>query len=233
MELIRYLDTFFWTREQLLAHCAIDAQQLARLQRARMMPGPCYRLRLDIGCQSFFGEHAEQVAADYYARGYASWLGAVAALECEDDARELFFRRYRAQLGRLGAGDLLPRDPAFAGEARLHDEWQGFLDGTYGLCTLSGLPEDIAAKEAAIALIRELSGSGGTLDDAARDLLRRAVDLLDRVVARFAPHEVERSSRRRYVDAMRAAHGFMPPASASPSTGQPCPRSQCPAGQAS
>jgi hypothetical protein len=233
MELIRYLETFFWTREQLLAHCAIDAGRLAQLQRKRMMPEPAYRLRLDLGCQSFFGEHTEQVVADYYARGYASWLGAVSALEQEDDARALFFRRYRAQVARLGEEGLLPRGPAFAGEEHLQNEWQGFLDGTYGLCTVSGLPEDIATKEAATALLRELSGSGEPPDEAARALLRRAVDLLDRSAARFAPHEVERSSRRRYVDAMRAAHGFTPPASASPSTGQPCLRSQCPAGPAS
>jgi hypothetical protein len=233
MELIRYLEAFFWTREQLLAHCAIGAGQLAQLQRKRMMPQPSYRLRLDLGCQSFFGEHAEQVVADYYARGYASWLGVVSALEREDEARTLFFRRYRAQIAQLGEGGLLPRDPTFAGTQHLGNEWQGFLDGTYGLCTVSGLPEDIAAKEAATALIRELSGSGETPDDGARALLRRAVDLLDRSAARFAPHEVERSSRRRYVDTMRVAHGFMPPASASPSTGQPCLRSRCPAGRAS
>jgi hypothetical protein len=233
MELIRYLEANFWTREQLLAHCAIDAEQLVRLQRARMMPQPSYRLRLDLGCQSFFGEHAEQVVADYYARGYASWLGVVCALESEDDARALFCRRYRARLARLGEDGLLPRDAAFAGHARLHDEWQGFLDGTYGLCTVSGLPEDIAAKEAAIALICELSGSGCAPGEAAHARLRRAVDLLDRVVARFGPHEVERSSRRRYVDAIRAAYGFTHPASASPSTNPPCPQSRSPAGPAS
>jgi hypothetical protein len=232
MELIRYLERFFWTREQLLAHCAIDAALLAHLQRARVMPQPSYRLRLDLGCQSFFGDHEEQVAVDYYAKGCASWLGLVSPLKGEAEARELFFQRYRVRLERLRADGVAPSDPAFGGDAQLHDEWKGFLDGTYGLCTVSGLPDDIAAKEAAIAVIRELTGTG-TPDDAARAALRRAVDLLDSVAAPFAPHEAARSSRRRYVDEMRAAYGFMPPASASPSTGQPCLQSRCPAGPAS
>lgn len=62
---------------------------------------------------------------------------------------------------------------------------------------MSGLPEDIAAKELAIALIREADG---------RARLRRCVDLLDSVSSPFAPHEVARSSRHRYVDEMRRVH---------------------------
>lgn len=38
-----------------------------------------------------------------------------------------------------------------------------------------------------------------------RRRLAAAVDLLDRVSAPFAPHEVARSSRQRYVDEVRAA----------------------------
>jgi len=56
-----------------------------------------------------------------------------------------------------------------------------------------------------IARIRDTAGApapGG------RDRLRRAIDLLDSVSSPFAPHEIARSSRRRYVDDMRSAHGL-------------------------
>ncbi|MGZ5199365.1 MAG: DUF6058 family natural product biosynthesis protein [Telluria sp.] len=232
MKLIRYLEHYFLTREQLLAQCAIDAAQLEQLQVGRLTPQPSYRLRLDLGCQSFFGQHEEQLAVDYYPKGYAAWLALAATFSSEEEARGLFFERYRARLAQLRAEGFVPRDPAFGSEDHLHAEWRGFLDGTYGLCTVSGLPEEIAAKEAAIALIRELTGAG-TLDDAARALLRRSVDLLDSAGAPFAPHEVARSSRRRYVDEVRAAYGLTPPASAFPGTGQPCLQSQCQAAPAS
>jgi hypothetical protein len=232
MELIRYLERYFLTREQLLAQCAIDAAQLERMQLARLMPQPSYRLRLDLGCGSFFGEHQERHAVDYYATGYNAWLALASTFPDEEAARDVFSQRYRERLANLSCVDCVPRDPAFASEAHLRAEWNAFLDGTYGLCTVSGLPEDIAAKEAAIALIRELADVIPATGEPPSQL-RQAVDLLDSVTPPFAPHEVARSSRRRYVDEIRARFGIMPPVSAFPSTGQPCPRSRCPAGPAS
>lgn len=231
MELIRYLESRFLTREQLLAHCAPST--LERLQLARVMPMPSYRVRLDLGCASFFGEHAEQLAVDYYATGYVGWLALAQTLGSEEQARTVFFERYRARVKLLATADgLVPADPAFVGDAHLQAEWKGFLDGTYGACTTSGLPEEIAEKEAAVALIRELTANAA-LDEFQRDRLRRAVNLLDRAASPFAPHEAARSSRRRYVDEVRTAYGFTPPASASPSTGQPCLQSRSPADLAS
>jgi hypothetical protein len=209
MELIRYLERHFLTREQLLARCAIDAAQLERLQQARLMPQPSYRLRLDLGCDSFFGPHAEQVAVDYYAKGCPAWLGLAATFSGEEQARTVFFQRYRARLEQFATAGVVPNDPAFASDTQLQAEWSAFLDGTYGLCTVSGLPEDIAAKEAAIAVIREVTEMAAA-GDAWRARLRAAVDLLDSVAAPFAPHEVARSSRRRYVDEVRAAYGVAP-----------------------
>jgi hypothetical protein len=232
MELIRYLEHYFVTREQLLSRSAIDNAQLERLQLARMTPQPSYRLRINLDCSSFFGEHEEQTTVEYYAKAYVGWLALAPTFSDEQEARELFFQRYRARLGELASAGIAPRDPEFASDAHLLQEWNGFLDGTYGLCTTSGLPEDIVAKEASIAFIRELAADS-VVDDEARTLLRLAVDLLDSVAAQFAPHEAPRSSRRRYVDEVRARYGFTPPVSASPSTGQPCLQSQCPAGPAS
>jgi hypothetical protein len=209
MELIRYLERHFLTREQLLARCAINAAQLERLQHARMMPQPSYHLRLDLGCESFFGPHAQQVAADYYAKGYAAWLALATTFDGEEQSRSVFFQRYRGRLEQLAAAGIIPGDTTFADDARLQAEWSAFLDGTYGLCTVSGLPEDIAAKEAAIAVIREVTELAA-LNDAGRARLRAAVDLLDSVAAPFAPHELARSSRRRYVDEVRAAYGVAP-----------------------
>lgn len=198
MELIEYLQTHFFTSEQLWVRCAIDAEQLRSWQDRRMMPQPSYRLNLDISCDSFFGHHREQQRAEFYAKGYVSWVELLRSLGSEDQAFAVFARRYRERLDQLaGSGVTHPND--FTIEQHLTAEWNHFLDGTYGLCTVSGLPEDIAAKEVAIAIIRAADNREG---------LRQAVDLLDAVSSPFAPHEVARSSRRRYVDEMRSAHGL-------------------------
>lgn len=205
MELMHYLNLHFFTTEQLLERCGAGLERLEQLQRRRMMPCPSYRLRLDIGCQSFFGAHVEQAAFDYYPKGCPAWFTQAAALDGEAQARELFLKRYRSRLAELAASGIVPSDPAFANEAHLDKEWQAFLDGIYGACTVSGLPEDIAAKEASVSVIRELI-DGGSVGQRSHGRLRQAVDMLDSVAAPFAPHELARSSRRRYVDEVRAAY---------------------------
>jgi hypothetical protein len=197
MELIDYLRRHFLTREQLLRAAGIAGARLDALQQAGSAPRPAYRLRLRIACDSFFGPHEEEHGVDYHARGAVQWL---AAVQGTNDPFGLFAGRYREALAALP----LATDDALGLDAHLREEWRHFLDGTYGLCTRSGLPEDIAAKEAAVRAIRDLTAS----EPVDVERLRVAVDLLDRASSPFAPHERARSSRRRLVDDVRARYGL-------------------------
>jgi hypothetical protein len=190
MELIDYLHTHFLTRAQLLAACATDGARLDALTAAGTMPAPSYRLHVRIDCASYFGDHAEAHALDWYAKGYVEWLRML--LAGEPDPYALFAARYRAALAAL------PLSGTAATDAHLRCEWQHFIAGTYGLCTRSGLPEDIAAKESAIRVIRALTDDGRPLAAGERERLARARDVLDRASSLFAPHERARSSRARY-----------------------------------
>jgi hypothetical protein len=190
MELIDYLHTHFLTRAQLLAACATDGAHLDAFTAAGTMPAPSYRLQVRIDCASYFGEHTEAHSLDWFAQGYVEWLRML--LEGADDPYALFAARYRAALAALPLSDMEATD------AHLRSEWQHFLAGTYGLCTRSGLPEDIAAKELAIRVIRALTDDGRALDAGERERLAQARDLLDRASSLFAPHERARSSRARY-----------------------------------
>ncbi|CAH0221438.1 hypothetical protein SRABI118_02236 [Massilia sp. Bi118] len=207
MKLIDYLKQHFLTREQLLARTGIDEDRLQEWQALGMMPRPSYRLRLDLACGSFFGQHEESHRIDWYAQGYVAWAGLLAALDGPREAYAVFAQRYRRRLANLAVDKRVTYPQALAADTHIEAEWRHFLDGTYGLCTRSGLPEDIAAKEAAIVLIRALTASGAPqgLKEEERDRLAAAVELLDRASSPFAPHEVKRSSRRRYVDEIRAA----------------------------
>lgn len=200
MNLITYLDTHLLATPRLLAASGRTAEFLSSMQQAGMAPRPSYRLHMAIDCTSFFGEHSETCACDYYAIGTVDWLTEVADLSDGAAAYALFSRRYRARVAQLGAA---PRS-----EDYLRSEWQHFLDGTYGLCTASGLPEAIADKEVAIENINALVENRGeqALTEDERLYLRHWVEVLDRASAPFAPHEVARSSRRRLVDAVRSTY---------------------------
>lgn len=203
MELIDYLNQHFLTRDQLLQASSIDAARLDVLSRSGAMPQPSYRLRVTLGCDSYFGTYMEENAIDYYARGYVEWIGLLETTTAEPFA--VFAQRYRAALAAL---PLRCADPMLNAnlEAHLEQEWRHFRDGTYGLCTRSGLPEDIAAKALSVCVIRESTRPDAPPACLVR--LREAVDLLDRASSPFAPHERLRSSRHRYVDDIRKRYGL-------------------------
>ncbi|ATQ73454.1 hypothetical protein CR152_02185 [Massilia violaceinigra] len=207
MELIRYLSDCFFTEQQLLAVSGIDAEELAALQRRSMMPRASYRLRLDVSCDSFFGQHEEHKEMAYYARGYASWIGLLQSLHGDAAAFRVFAERYRARLTQLKAAGLCTDNPKLGAglDEHLREEWRHFLEGTYGICTKTGLPEEIASKELATLIIRDIIGKPVEQALSTRDriCLTLAVDLLDTASGQFAPHEKERSSRHLLIDEVR------------------------------
>ncbi len=211
MELIRYLNDVFLNEQELLAAGGIDRSELDAMQKRGVMPLPSYTLKLDISCNSFFGFHQAQSDLAYYAKAYPAWIGTVRTMQA-DEAFDLFSRRYVSQLQLLkGAGISTTHEKLNTGlDAHLRNEWQHFLNGTYGLCTKSGLPEDIAIKELAVIVIKDMTGEryDTRLTPTERAKLAEAVNLLDSASAPFAPHELARSSRHRLIDRMRTTYGI-------------------------
>jgi hypothetical protein len=209
MELIHYLNDGFFTRQKLLAASAINLSELEDLQKRGIMPQASYTLKLDVSCNSFFGPHQEQSDVAYYAKEYVAWIGEMRALS-GDEALKIFAQRYKARLQQLQASGITTQHEKLnAGlDAHLISEWKYFLDGVYGLCTKSGLPEDIAAKEVAVVIIKEITEERLDKDLSSAELsrLKIAVDLLDAASTPFAPHEVLRSSRHRLIDQVRSAY---------------------------
>ncbi|WP_281558928.1 DUF6058 family natural product biosynthesis protein [Thalassomonas sp. RHCl1] len=216
--LTEYLNDHFYTRSQLLIRAKLDESSFERLLAKKIMPGASYRMKTTLVLDSFFGEHYQEEERQYYAKGYVGWLQYLLALELEKAEKQDiaaivfadFCSRYQSRLAALAAQGF--HLPVMANKARLDalllSEWQHFLSGTYGLCTRSGLPEDIATKELAITMIKAIVGEALELDLTAltpeqRRQLIRLVDLLDQASSAFAPHEVKRSSRERYINQVR------------------------------
>lgn len=221
MELIKYLSEHCYTKEALLSVSKVTAAQLKTYQELGVMPKSSYKLMVSVSCDSFFGAHEETQKVEYYAKGYASWLGVLQALfeghvqktpqesQLKKEAYGIFYRRYKAELDRLKSLGYVCDEPKLnAGlDEYIEEVWAHFIEGIYGLCTQSGLPEDIAAKAVAIFEINQLSEASefsvGALSEAKLKALENSVNLLDASSALFAPHERLRSSRHRLVDEIR------------------------------
>ena len=211
MELIKYLNEHFITKSELLECSKITEQELKQFQHEDLVPKASYKLELNLASNSFFGLHSENQELEYYGKGYISWLATVKSLESNEAVYLNFVERYKAAINSLKGKGYASADHKVNEGMDLHieEEWSHFLNGIYGLCTKSGLPEDIAAKDFAILIINEII-EAPTLDEKQRKRLESAVNLLDSVSALFAPHERLKSSRHRLVDEIRRKYQLKP-----------------------
>lgn len=204
MELINYLNKYFYTKQALLDVAKISEQELLNFQYQGVMPLCSYKLNLNLKCDSFLGEHSQEQVIEYYAMGYASWLGIIQSLVTREKIYSVFVKRYKTTIEQLREQGHCSDNAKITTDIDQHlkEEWGHFLSGTYGLCTKSGLPEDIAAKEFAILEINEITEES-ELNIAPLTQLTNAINLLDSASALFAPHERPTSSRHRLVNEMR------------------------------
>ena len=204
MELIQYLNSNFLTKQELLDISKVTNEDFLSYQQQKLMPTYSYKLDLNITSDSFFGLHNEEQTVEYYAKGYSSWLAIIQSLKSADDVYSVFSKRYTKTIKRLQENGHSSNNPKINSELNDHikDEWQHFLSGIYGLCTKSGLPEDIAAKEFSIIEIKELYEK---IELSLKEIekLTLAVNLLDSASSLFAPHERLQSSRHRLINEVR------------------------------
>ena len=203
MDLINYLNENYYTKQQLLDLAKISETELFYFQEKRVMPTCSYKLSLNYSSDSFCGEFNNQSEIEYYAKGYLSWIGMLKVTTDLQDIFPIFAQRYTKSISELKNAGYTSGDVKVNSKLDLHieEEWGHFLNGIYGLCTKSGLPEDIAGKELAALQISEIL----KLDKAKIDIeqLTKTVNLLDKSSSMFAPHELLKSSRHRLIDEVR------------------------------
>ncbi len=212
MQTLNYLCRHFYTREQLRSRCALPSGGLARLQACEVMPVCAYELELKYSGLSFMGEFQAHERVEFYPKGLVDWCAEVQDLQHADLANAVFNKRYRARLNSLRLQGHSSEDSRFNHglPEHLQSEWSDFIDGAYGMSTRSGLPEDIAAMELALSIIKPLM-SADRLNQTQRQRLESSVNLLDQVCAPFAPHEQANSVRGLWVDRVRRAHNLPTP----------------------
>lgn len=217
MDSYTYITSHFLTYEELEKRSGFDRSHIDAMIEAGCLPGPAYKIQASLSISSFFGEYPESEEVLYFPESHVAKIKSIGAMEppLEDMAKLLrheFEEIYRAileqqQAYQYGLGNLFSKHNIVEGSAAetfLDSEWRHYLDGTYGVCTRSASFEEIALKEVMIAKIKTLTArieqaATGSLLKA----LREAVGQLDNVSAPFAPHEVTRSSRGKWIDAVR------------------------------
>lgn len=216
-----YLQQRYCTLHFLLKTCELSEAEFFAYVNGRCLPQHSYEWQEKSVVNSFLGKE-EWVCATtlYYHPRHVLLLHDLITwhryMSFEDMAKALeedFKLHYVAKLKELDAfSDVLCDivDKPAALDKFLGAEWQGYLDGIYGLCTNDPTPENIATKEMMIRRIRLLTADGGkaALTGAETDLLKQAIHTLDPVLSLFAPYERAHSSRAKWLDAMVAKYAL-------------------------
>ena len=221
-ENLRYIDSHFIARTDLLARTGIDDGQLQALVDQRLIPRASYFPDENGWIRSNLGGVPIAIDDAYFHPSLISHIHEVRSLlaagaDCEqlaEERRTAFCASYACRVRSMHALGLLEqeiREKHFADPDALaavaNTEYEHWLAGTYGLCTRENTPEAVAIKECTVRNIDHLA-QGEELRGDARERLVRYIRLYDSVAAFFAPFERKGSSRYRLCTVIPERYGL-------------------------
>jgi Family of unknown function (DUF6058) len=217
----QYLQQHYCTLQYLLKTCDLTEAEFFAYVDEGCLPRHSYEWQAKNVVSSFLGKQdwVNQSILYYHPRhilllhDLITWHRFMSFEDMAKALKEDFKVHYIAQLKELDAfSDVLcdcANEPA-ALDTFLEAEWQGYLEGTYGLCVNEPTAENIATKETMLRRIRLLTANGNkeTLRDEERVLLKEAIQTLDLILSPFAPYERARSSRELWLNAIVAKYAL-------------------------
>ena len=117
-----------------------------------------------------------------------------------DDGTEMFPADYFVLVDQAGGPDELRLEfeqryrAAGGSPAELEEDWQGYMDGTYGICLRQVVPETMVRKTQLVDSLTALLDDPRPEDEAWRSQVRREVWELDALEREFSP-DYDRSER--------------------------------------
>lgn len=203
--LLDYLYKNYMSQTEFCREAKLTDQQLSDLQNKLLLPTASYQLKTIINCQSFTGEFDQTVAHQFYHPNYIKWHKQLISDNVTTKRRAFgtFKRAYEMARADFIGSDI-GRDivEIFTQNtwklSPVENIWAHFNEGTFGLCTKSGLPDHIFLKQIHGSFIRHITSKflADQIPPEIAGTLRRSVDELDKVTSCFAPHEVKNSSRQ-------------------------------------
>ncbi len=215
-----YLQQNYCTLEHLLKTCDLSEAEFFAYIDAGCLPQHSYEWQEKRAVHSFLGtqEWVTQTRFYYHSRhilllqDLITWHRYMPFEEMAKALAEDFKVHYLAKLKELDVfSDVMTEYVDETGVIKqadldvfLNSEWQGYLEGIYGLCTNEPTPENIAMKEMMIRRIRLLTSEGAKASLSVQGLqaLKEIICALDAVLSPFAPYERPYSTREKWINSI-------------------------------
>ncbi len=208
----RYIDANYLTLDALAERAGVAPERVLDLVAAHCIPSHSYEVRGAVVFASTFGEFAAPAPlVRYYHPDIVDWVEKAEALAADHSLSEVA-RLMREDFERAVEQALDGRAAPWT--RGVDHAWAFWMDGTAGLCLKALTVESLVTKECARADIAAIvrPEPEHRLSAAERTALGAAVAQYERVVLPFAPHEVDKSSRRLEIGAALEKYDLRRPA---------------------
>ncbi|SEB36245.1 hypothetical protein SAMN04489761_0137 [Tenacibaculum sp. MAR_2009_124] len=210
---LEYIQENYIELSDLFDTCNISREEFNQLVENKLVPKSSYEIKTKHVITSSLGD--EIVVEDvkkYYPKNTVDLVDKNRKLNNPQEFKKVFKKEflntfmnnkdhnfaYDGIVNKEGSIDLEKLENAF------EIEWQYYLQGIYGICTLNNNAKEIASKEIAVKkLIDFINLHGETiLNDGLKEELKGLNNDFNSISNVFAPYQREASSRGKYLDKM-------------------------------
>lgn len=200
----KYLEENFLSLEDLAEQSGISMEKLGAYIEKKMIPRASYKVRQNHEISSALGDsYILESETSYFPKSYVDLAQGLENRSTEETKKEFIDKMKNYLLDHQAKEIAYKNAVSDSGklDAALEEEWNHYLNGIYGICTLNATPEEIIEKEVAVKKLQNFLA-----DNEVEDLLAKKSELeqiiseYDLVSSRFAPYQRESSSRGKYVD---------------------------------
>jgi hypothetical protein len=208
---IKYIKENFIESNELCQVSGISHQDLEALINDKLAPNSSYEINVTYKINSPLGD--EKIISEvkkYYAKSVITLIQKNKDLNNPSEFKELLKTEFintfvYSNNNNLGYDNILEEDKSVNMKKlnlAFEQEWQYYLQGIYGICTLNGTGSEIVKKEIAVKRLIEFNKKHGDkkLSDKDKEILIVLNNEFNEVSNLFAPYQRINSSRGKYLD---------------------------------
>jgi hypothetical protein len=208
---IKYIEDNFIELNELCKISEISSQELNTLIENELIPNSSYEINATYKINSPLGdEKTISEVKKYYPKSVIALIqknkNLISSSEFKESLKKEFINSFiNNNNNRFGYDNITEEDGTVNMDklnSVFEQEWQYYLQGIYGICTLNGTGAEIAKKEIAVKRLIDFNEKCGTekLSDSNKKTLTLLNNEFNEVSNLFAPYQRVKSSRGKYLD---------------------------------
>lgn len=216
---IKYIKENFIESNELCKISSISRQDLERLTANKLIPNCSYEINITYKINSPLGD--EKIISEvekYYPKSVIALIQQNKNLNNPSEFKESLKTEFistfvNSNYNSFGYDNITEEDESVNMEKLnlvFEQEWQYYLQGIYGICTLNSTGEEIAKKEIAVKRLIDFNKKHGNkkLSDSDKEMLKILNNEFNEVSNLFAPYQGMNSSRGKYLDKILASNSL-------------------------